>query len=170
MEKKKLFLRFLSIGVAGMIAVTPALAQDLETKGPSSAVQTSKKKYVYSEREKKDIRFFPVEKARWNGYEVTAGDWDQLSDFLKMRYLRDAKTEIEVRESSVILINDMVRLVRAMDESLKELQNDPKFRGMPVITFFHTMLLRNHAIKKAWILTKVPKPVKGLKKSAPEKR
>ena len=170
MGKKKLFLRLMGLWVAGSIAVTPVLARDLKTKAPSSPSQALEKKYVYSEREKENIRFFPVEKARWNGYEVTAGDWDQLSDFLKMRYLRDAKTEIEVQESSVILINDMVRLVRAMNESLRELQADPRFRGMPVITFFHTMLLRNHAIKKAWVLSKLPKPQKIVKESVPGKR
>ena len=135
--------------LAGSIAMVPVSAGTAGTK---------EKTYVYSEPEKDAIRFFPVEKAHWNGYEVLVRDWDSLSDFLKMRYLRDARTEIEVRQSSVILVNDMLRLVKAMDESIKELQGDPKLMEMPVITFFHIMLLRNNAIKKAWTLVKLPKP------------
>ena len=158
MRKRKLFLQLLGLWVAGSIAAAPVFAGEVKTKEPSSPLRALKKKYVYSEREKEAIRFFPVEKARWNGYEVTAGEWDQLSYFLKMRFLRDARTEIEVRENSVILVNDMDRLVKAMNESLKELQADPKLKEMPAITFFHVMLLRNNAIKKAWTLVKLSKP------------
>ena len=140
------------------MVVAPAFARQAKGQKSSAPLQALKRKYDYSERDKEKIRFFPIEKARWNGYEVTAEEWDQLSDFLKMRFLRDARTEIEVHENSVILVNDTDRLVKAMNESLKELQADPKLRKMPVITFFYAMLVRNHAIQKAWILVKLPKP------------
>jgi hypothetical protein len=157
MGKNKIFLRFLSLWVAGSIAVAPVFAEGPKVKEPSKSSESPGKKYVYSKKEENDIRFFPVEKARWNGYEVAIEDWDQLTDFLKMRFLRDAKTEIEVRESSVILVSNMILLVKAMDESIKELQADPKLKGMPVLAFFYMMLLRNHAIKKAWTLVKLSK-------------
>ena len=157
MRKKGLFLKLLCLGIAGTIAVASASAKEAKPRASSDLSLTSAKKYAYTEREKDSIRFFSVEKPRWNGYEVTTGEWNQLTDFLKRRYLRDARTEIEVRENSVILVNDMDRLVTAMDESIKELQDDPDLKKMPVITFFHIMLLQNNAIKKAWTLVKVSK-------------
>jgi hypothetical protein len=152
MEKRRFLLKLLSVGTAVAIAEAPVFS------GEAEARTSAKTKYAYSAREAEGIHFFPVEEARWNGYEVTTGEWGQLSDFLKMRYLRDARTELEVRENSVILVSDMNRLVKAMDESIQEVQGDPKLKEMPVITFFHIMLLRNNAIKKAWTLVKLPRP------------
>lgn len=148
MEKLKFLRRLLSLGLVLSIAAAPVFSGEAEAKASSS------RKYAYAAREAADLRFFPVEKARWNGYEVTTGEWGQLTDFLKLRYLRDARTELEVRENSVILVSDMNRLLKAMDESIKEVQNDPKLKEMPVITFFHIMLLRHNAIKKAWTLVR----------------
>lgn len=157
MKQRAWITGFLCVWIAGTVGVAPAAAKEGKPRASTGLSQTSAKTYAYSEREKDSIRFFSVEKPRWDGYEVTTGDWDQLTDFLKQRYLRDARTEIEVRENSVILVNDMDRLVTAMDESIKELQDDPDLKKMPVITFFHIMLLQNNAIKKAWTLVKVSK-------------
>ena len=155
MRKKEVFLWLLVLGIAGCVVATPVSAREVKTKEPAGRSGVSARKYAYSPAEIGDIRFFPVEGARWNGYEVTVADWNQLTDFLKMRYLRDAKTELEVRESSVILVNDMNRLLKAMDASIEEIRTDPKLGDMPVITFFRIMLVRNNAIKKAWTLVKL---------------
>lgn len=157
MGKKRVVLTGLGLTIVVALVAGPVLAKGKDPKKDPKPADTPEKKYDYSVREQADIRFFPVEKARWNGYQVTIEDWDQLSNFLKARFLRDAKTELEVNENSVILINDMDRLVRAMDESLQELKTDPRFKNMPVITFFHVMLIRNNAIQKAWTLVKRPK-------------
>jgi len=145
----------------GLTMTTPVCANPTEKEASDISPQPSKKKYDYSKRDISGIHFFPVERARWNGYEVKASEWDQLTDFLKMRFLQDARTEIEVHENSVILISDMHRLVKAMDVSLKELQADPRLKDMPVIQFFYIMLLKHNAIKKAWTLVKLTKEKKN---------
>jgi len=154
---RKILLRLLGLGIAGSLVATPLFAQGVRTAGPGKSAQAPEKKYVYAARESADIHFFPVESARWNGYELRAREWPELTDFLKKRFLRDAKAEIEARENAVILVNDMDRLLKAMDESLRELQTDPKLKETPVMKFFYLMLEQNNAIKKAWTLVKAPK-------------
>jgi len=150
------------IGFISAILLTPVFAQEAEKNGKRDSIAAlplskAEKDYHYAAKEISDLHFFPIEKARWNGYEIRADEWNQLSIFLKKRFLQDARTEIEVHENSIILFNDINRLVKAMDESLKELQAEPKLKDMPVMKFFYIMLLQNNAIKKAWTLANLPK-------------
>lgn len=135
-------------------------AEDLKKAAPVS-LSPQKVKYTYDPKEVADIHFFPVEKARWNGYTLRAKEWDELSVFLKRRFLQDARTEIEVHDNSVVLIDSMDRLVMAMDVSLKELQMDAQFKEMPVMKFFYIMLLQHNAIKKAHTIVKLTKAKTG---------
>lgn len=157
MNRRMIFLILGSLGILGAVFLVPLSAQQNPKQESAISSQATKKKYDYGKSDIADIHFFPVEKARWNGYEVRASEWDQLTEFLKMRFLQDARTEIEVHENSVILISDMNRLVKAMDVSLRELQSAPTLKDMPVIKFFYIMLLQHNAIKKAKTLVKLSK-------------
>lgn len=149
------------------ILLTSFSALTEESKGNSASISSpsapKENKYTYDSKDIPNIHFFPVEKARWNGYELRAREWHQLPDFLKRRFLQGARTEIEVHENAVVLVNSMDRLVRAMDESLKEVLAEPGYEEMSVMKFFYIMLLQHDAIKKAHTIVKLKKEKKAKK-------
>ena len=138
----------------------PAFSMDVakeETKNPDGVLKT---KYAYTEKDVPTLHFFPVKGARWNGYELKVREWDQLTTFLKMRFLQDARAEIEMHENAVIMVKDTRVLLVAMNESLKEVDADSNLREMPVMKFFYIMLKHNNSIRKARSFFKLTKAKK----------
>lgn len=143
-----------------------ALATALPVSAPSASAfwgkkeedkQKSENPYSYTEKDLPNIRFFPVEEARWNGYEVRIRDWNKLTHFQKVRFLQQAQTEIEVNENSVVQGPDMSRTMTAMNETVKMLEQDPLLKEMPVMKYYYIMLQQNNSIRKAASLVKLSK-------------
>ncbi len=58
--------------------------------------------YEYSNDNIPDICFFPVEKARWDGYKVTNKNWSALTDFQKTMFIGEWVEETEKNENVTI--------------------------------------------------------------------
>lgn len=131
------------VGIGLVVLSAPVHAKKKPVKDPQGI------DYRYTEKEIGSVHFFPVENARWNGYEVRAKDWERLTDFQKMRFLQDARTEIEVHENSVVRVPPMDRQLAAMNESLKLVVEDPKLKEASVMKFYYLMLEQQGAIRRS---------------------
>ena len=77
--------------------------------------------YEYDRNNIPDVCFFPVEEAKWNGYEVTISNWGELTDFQKSIFISEgldelvAKGQIEEQEINgwdvLIAMNHMASAV-----------------------------------------------------------
>ncbi len=54
-----------------------------------------------------DVCFFPVNKARWDGYKVTTKTWNQLTDFQKVMFLSEGISEIEIKNQ--VKVDDSIK-------------------------------------------------------------
>jgi len=88
-----------------------------------------------------DICFFPINKARWNGYEVTCKVWGQLTDYQKVKFIEEGAVEIEKNEGVKVDIGDGWKLLVAINGGVAEM---PKDSNVPVIRFLHDLLLKNN--------------------------
>ncbi len=97
--------------------------------------------YEYSQDDIPDVCFFPTEKARWDGYDVTIDKWGQLTDFQKVTFLREAIEEINRNiDGQAHLTVDPETFAHSIDEALNIASTklpDPK---IPVITFVFAVL------------------------------
>jgi len=91
-----------------------------------------------------DVCFFPVDKARWNGYEVTAAKWSQLTDFQKTMFISEAAEEIERSEDVKVKIRDGWRLLIAINGGIAAVPKDTNF---PAMRLFHDLLKMDGSIK-----------------------
>ena len=91
-----------------------------------------------------DVCFFPIDKARWNGYEVTAAKWPQLTDFQKTMFISEGVEEIERNEGIKIDIKDGWKLLTAINGGIATL---PKDFDVPMIRFLHDLLEMDGSIK-----------------------
>jgi len=91
-----------------------------------------------------DICFFPIEKARWNGYEVKTSDWSQLTDFQKCSFISEGVEEIERKEDVKVTIKDGWRLLVAINGGIAVVPKDTTF---PVMRLLHDLLKMDGSIK-----------------------
>jgi hypothetical protein len=85
-----------------------------------------------------DICFFPIDKARWNGYEVTADKWPQLTDYQKVKFIEEGAEEIERNEKVKVDIGDGFHLIVAINGGIEAVPKDTKF---PVIRLLRDLLM-----------------------------
>lgn len=91
-----------------------------------------------------DVCFFPVNKARWNGYEVTAAKWSQLTDYQKISFISEGAEEIERNEGVKVDIGDGWKLLTAINGGVATL---PKDSDVPMIRFLRDLLNMDGSIK-----------------------
>lgn len=80
--------------------------------------------YEYSGDHIPGILFFPVEKAKWNGFKVMAADWKKLTDYQKIMFIKEAAGEIERNEKVAVNTEDMQRVIFAMSEGIKSMEKE----------------------------------------------
>ena len=86
-----------------------------------------------------DICFFPIDKARWNGYEVKVSNWPQLTDYQKFKFIEEGAEEIERNEGVKVDIEDVPRLVIAINGGVAAM---PKDSNILVLRFLHDLLIK----------------------------
>lgn len=91
-----------------------------------------------------DVCFFPIDKARWNGYGVTAAKWSQLTDFQKTMFISEGAEEIERSEDVKVTIKDGWRLLIAINSGVAAVPKGTKF---PVIRLLRDLLKMDGNIK-----------------------
>jgi hypothetical protein len=84
-----------------------------------------------------DVCFFPIDKARWNGYEVTVTNWSQLTDYQKISFISEGAEEIERNEGVNVDIGDGWRLLIAINGGVDSL---PKDSNIAMINFLYDLL------------------------------
>ena len=75
----------------------------------------------YNTNNSPKICFFPIEKAYWNGYEVTTKNWDELDDYQRLKFVKEALQEIATGENVAINSPEVELFVQALDEGISEL-------------------------------------------------
>lgn len=96
------------------------------TKGPATA-------YFYNADDLPEVFFFPVDKARWNGYRILTGSWRYLTLYQKIMFVTEAMNEIELKEHTIIKDKiDMLNLIAELDKTTYILALGGK-RRFPVI-------------------------------------
>jgi hypothetical protein len=104
--------------------------------------------YEYGDEHVPDICFFPVSKARWDGYKITIGDWKKLTDYQKFSFASEASNEIENKGYVFKREIDLPLLVIMMNESIKVLEDAKENLGVFLMTYFIVMLNKVGAIAK----------------------
>lgn len=92
-----------------------------------------------------DICFFPIDKARWNGYEVSVAKWPLLTDFQKMMFISEGAEEIERSEGVKVDIKDGWKLLIAINGGIAAM---PKDSSVPVLRFLRDLLKMDGSIKE----------------------
>ncbi|MDD4203382.1 MAG: hypothetical protein PHQ52_07940 [Candidatus Omnitrophica bacterium] len=79
--KKLILLLFLSLS----LTVTVCFAEEGFNPFPLNTGSI----YEYDSENLPEVWFFPVEEARWDGYEVTLSKWSMLTDFQKAQFISE---------------------------------------------------------------------------------
>lgn len=122
--------------IEGILAKIPSSTRNLDSD------------YSCSEKEIPEVCFFPVDKARWNGYKVLAKEWKKLTRFQKNEFIVEGIKEIENKEHlSVGFIDGVPDLIDAIDKTthLFGLGGEGK---IPVITLIYKFLVQAGYIKE----------------------
>lgn len=64
------------------------------------------------------VCFFPVDKSRWNGYQVSSKDWKTLTVYQKTSFVAEAVAEIEKQGKAKVEIQDKWRVYLALDQGV----------------------------------------------------
>jgi len=105
--------------------------------------------YEYTEENTPDTCFFPIDKARWDGYKVTIGDWKKLTDYQKFCFVSEGVEEIK-RKGHVFLHEIVVpRTVIGLNESVKILKESKQTTELPMMMYYIAVLSDGYYLKKA---------------------
>ena len=113
--------------------------------------------FSYNKYESIDVCFFPVEKARWNGYEVLSRDWKSFDKYQKLKYISEALEEIKDKERVSIPSEVSVDYLALMFDQLNAFAALSGER-QPVITLLLKTLAEQGLIKGK-IMTAKDSPV-----------
>jgi hypothetical protein len=64
------------------------------------------------------VCIFPLEKSRWNGYQISSEDWKGLTVYQKTSFVAEAISEIEKRTKASVEVPDKWRLYLALDQGV----------------------------------------------------
>jgi len=105
--------------------------------------------YEYSQDNIPDVCFFPVEKARWDGYKVTNNNWSQLTDFQKTMFISEAAEEIRGNERVIVDLKDSRGILVAMNKTVADIEKDGSNIEFLMIKLMHGVLKDSNQIKPA---------------------
>lgn len=103
--------------------------------------------YEYDSNNIPDVCFFPVEKARWDGYKVTNKNWNQLTDFQKTMFISEAADEIQRNEKVTVDLKGGWLVLSSLNKGVEEAGNSPSHLEFPMIRLMHDALKESGQIK-----------------------
>lgn len=110
--------------------------------------------FEYSEKDIPEICFFPIEEARWNGYELTNLDWKKLTDYQKVQFVREGALEIFTKKQVSLKLEDRLETwldyVSLINQSLEmsedEANKDAEFKILPF--YYNVLQMRGVVVDK----------------------
>ena len=105
-----------------------------------STLQREKPKYEHSYDDLPDVCFFPKDKARWDGSEVTNFDWENLTDYQKTSFVYEGIKEIEREENVKINIKDGKGLLEEINIGVYNMNRKPPLSEFPMIKFLFSFV------------------------------
>lgn len=104
--------------------------------------------YDYSQDNIPEVCFFPVDKARWDGYDVTVDKWSLLTDYQKVIFLRESIEEINRNiDGDVHLTVDFEKFAHSVDDVMKQMAIKIPDPRIPIIRFVFDVLKENDMIQ-----------------------
>jgi maltose-binding protein MalE len=90
---------------------------------------------IYEYDEPPAVYFFPADKAKWDGYKITASVWHKLTDGQKVAFIEEGAKEIERNEGVKVVIKDEPMLLIGINGSVSGLPED-----VPMIKFLRDLI------------------------------
>ena len=103
--------------------------------------------YRYSDSNISAVCFFPVGKARWDGYKVTNSNWNQLTDFQKTTFISEAAKEIERNEKVTVDLKGGQGILTAMNKTVADIEKNSANIEFPMIKLMRGTLKELNQIK-----------------------
>lgn len=80
------------------------------------------------------ICFFPLEKAKWNGYELRVEDWKKLTDYQKFCFLKEGINEIEkIYRIEINIKDNFLKFIDMLNKSSVSFE-EKNFTDIPMLT------------------------------------
>ena len=124
-------MKLLSVLLILLIA-TPSFAEDFDPFPQNRGTI-----YDYGD-DIPDVCFFPIDKARWNGYDVKTSNWSQLTDYQKIKFIEEGAEAIERNEGVKVDIGDGWGVLVAINGGVATL---PKDFNAHMIKFLRDLLM-----------------------------
>jgi len=118
----------------------------LPTK-PYSFPKNTGTNYEYGSDNIPDVCFFPVKKARWDGYKVTNKNWDQLTDFQKTMFISEAADEIQRNENVTVDLKGGWLVLISLNKGVEEAEKSSSHIEFTMIRLMHDALKESGQIK-----------------------
>ena len=129
-----------------LISITPAFATD---KGFDPFPKNKGTIYEYGD-DIPDVCFFPVDRARWNGYEVTNKSWGQFTDFQKATFISEGIAVIEQKNN--VKVDDSIkgspRLIVAVNGGVAHIDKTMPNENIAMMKFLYDLLQQENLIIK----------------------
>ena len=97
-----------------------------------------------------DVCFFPIEKAKWNGYEVTTKSWGQLTDFQRVMFISEGITEIEQKNN--VKVDDSIKgspkFILAVNAGVANIEKTVPGENIAMMKFLYDLLQYDKRIVK----------------------
>ena len=137
-----------------LLLSTPIFAQDATTqatpKSPEGFDPFPENKgtnYEYDNEDPLGVCFFPVEKARWDGYKITNKNWHQLTDFQKTMFLTEATEEIEKYENATVDFHGGWGTLIALNTLVAKMEEEFPDAELPMIKLLLETLIKSDYIE-----------------------
>lgn len=83
------------------------------------------------------IYFFPKSLAKWDGYELTNKNWNQLTEYQKLMFILEGIRELEREKEVVIMAKDIQRTITALDYGVNKMNKDVPQAEILMINFMY---------------------------------
>ena len=104
---------------------------------------------IYQYNEPPEICFFPVNKAKWDGYKVTTKNWNQLTDYQKTQFITEGITDIETNAKVNIEVKDYWRLLISINTGVNMANIETPNEEVPMIKFLLESLKASGMVKES---------------------
>jgi len=139
MQKKQLITALITILFLSGCSSVPAKPFRLSKHTDSN--------YEYDKKNLPEICFFPVEKARWDGYNVTNKNWNQLTEVQKFMFVTEAADEIQRNEKVAVDLKGGWGVLIDMNNAIMDRENYPDRLEFPMIKVMYKALKDADQIK-----------------------
>ena len=95
--------------------------------------------YEYTPSNTPNLHFFPADKARWNGYEITPKEWKKLSHLQRNMFIREYIKELE-RKLIVAIDIDESKYAITLDGLVDSCQGE--CLNTPVVKVIKSLLIK----------------------------